>query len=501
MIEELKTLYPTLESNCEDLVLSSKKLFQAQQGKGVPEFYETLKLKINTKVNYEYSNVTKSNELADSLHQEFENIQTEIKDQKKPENKRQIDKIIEDYQKDKQKETKLSKLPQQFLKFDEKTSATQTNNTYIQNDKQQAQNKSLVAVNPNEHQLSVIEPARLGTVMVQKIKKIIKPEWHAPWKLMRVISGHHGWVRCIAVDPGNQFFVTGSSDRTIKFWDLATGNLKLTFTGHISTIRSVIVSARHPYLFSCAEDKTVKCWDLEQNKMIRDYHGHLSGVYSLALHPTLDVLVSGGRDSVCRVWDIRARQQIHVLEGHTNTIDSIICQEFEPQIVSGSQDSMIKLWDMTSGKCISTLTNHKKSVRAMAFHPLEYTFCSAASDNLKVWKCPEGTFLRNISGHNAMINSVAINRNNVLASAADNGSLYFWDWKSGYNFQQINTIAQPGSIAAENGIFCCTFDQSQMRFLTGECDKSIKMYKEDETATPETHPIDDIRIEYANQNY
>lgn len=99
--------------------------------------------------------------------------------------------------------------------------------------------------------------------MVSKIKKIIKPDWHAPWKLMRVISGHHGWVRCIAVDPGNQFFVTGSSDRTIKFWDLATGNLKLTFTGHISTIRSVIVSPRHPYLFSCAEDKTVKCWDLE----------------------------------------------------------------------------------------------------------------------------------------------------------------------------------------------------------------------------------------------
>jgi pleiotropic regulator 1 len=95
---------------------------------------------------------------------------------------------------------------------------------------------------------------------------------------------------------------------------------------------------------------------------------------------------------------------------------------------------MIKLWDMTSGKCVSTLTNHKKSVRALAFHPLEYTFCSAASDNLKVWKCPEGTFLRNVSGHNAMINSIAINRSNVLASAADNGSLYFWDWKSGYNF-------------------------------------------------------------------
>jgi pleiotropic regulator 1 len=55
----------------------------------------------------------------------------------------------------------------------------------------------------DSNKLSVVEPARLGTVMVSKIKKIIKPDWHAPWKLMRVISGHHGWVRCIAVDPGN----------------------------------------------------------------------------------------------------------------------------------------------------------------------------------------------------------------------------------------------------------------------------------------------------------
>lgn len=37
----------------------------------------------------------------------------------------------------------------------------------------------------------------------------VKPEWHAPWKLMRVIQGHLGWVRSIAVDPTNKFFVTG----------------------------------------------------------------------------------------------------------------------------------------------------------------------------------------------------------------------------------------------------------------------------------------------------
>lgn len=43
-------------------------------------------------------------------------------------------------------------------------------------------------------------------------------------------------------------------------------------------------------------------------------------------------------------------------------------------------------------------------------------------------------FLRNFSGHNAIINTLALNLDNVLVSGADNGSMKFWDWKSGYNF-------------------------------------------------------------------
>lgn len=42
------------------------------------------------------------------------------------------------------------------------------------------------------------------------------PTWHAPWELSAVISGHLGWVRSIAFDPNNEWFVTGSADRTIK---------------------------------------------------------------------------------------------------------------------------------------------------------------------------------------------------------------------------------------------------------------------------------------------
>lgn len=53
-------------------------------------------------------------------------------------------------------------------------------------------------------------------LILKKRPKRPKPEWRAPWKLMRVISGHLGWVRAIAMDPTNEWFATGAADRTIK---------------------------------------------------------------------------------------------------------------------------------------------------------------------------------------------------------------------------------------------------------------------------------------------
>ncbi|CAF1336290.1 unnamed protein product [Adineta steineri] len=317
-----------------------------------------------------------------------------------------------------------------------------------------------------------------------------KPQWHAPWKLMRVISGHLGWVRCVDVEPANEWFVTGAADRVIKIWDLASGTLKLSLTGHVSTVRGVAVSSRQPYLFSAGEDKQVKCWDLECNKVIRHYHGHLSAVYALSLHPTLDILVSCGRDSVARVWDMRTKAQIHCLTGHTNTVADVKTQAGDPSVVTGSHDSTIRFWDLIAGRTYCTLTHHKKSVRSLAIHPKWNTMASASPDNIKEWRFPKGEFIQNLSGHSAIVNSLASNADNVLVSGADNGSLYFWDWKTGYNFQRLQTIPQPGSIDPEMGIYAMTFDQSGSRLITCEADKTIKIYKEDETATEQSHPVD-----------
>lgn len=114
---------------------------------------------------------------------------------------------------------------------------------------------------------------------------------------------------------------------------------------------------------------------------------------------------------------------------------------------------------------------------------------------------------------------MAANSEGVLVSGADNGTLFFWDWRTGYNFQRFQAPVQPGSLDSEAGVFAMTFDQSGSRCLfslrnfrafdssfslfiyflilnptfarliTCEADKTIKVYREDDKATEETHPI------------
>ena len=326
-------------------------------------------------------------------------------------------------------------------------------------------------------------------IMRQRKAKQRVPEWHAPYKLKRVIAGHQGWVRAVSVDTSNEWFATGSSDRTIKIWDLASGILKVTLTGHASTVRGLDISARHPYLFSASEDKDAKCWDLEHNQATRTFHGHTSGVVCVKVHPTLDLVMTGSKDRTCRVWDMRSRTCVRVLHGHQHTVAAVDTQPTDPQVLTASQDGTIRLWDLVSGRSLTTLTHHKKSVRAIAVSPTENSFASASSDSVRTWKLPEGIFMRRMQHTPEIVNSLAINRQGVMAAAGDAGTLALYDYKTGYQFQSVMTPPQPGSLDSERGIFSCAFDMTGSRLITGEADKSIKIYAEDPDATPATFPL------------
>lgn len=317
-----------------------------------------------------------------------------------------------------------------------------------------------------------------------------KPQWHAPWKLSKVINGHTGWVRCVCVDPvDNEWFATGSNDTTIKIWDLAAGKLKITLIGHVMSVRDIAISKRHPYMFSASEDKLVKCWDLERNTAIRDFHGHLSGVHTVDVHPSLDIIATAGRDAVVRLWDIRSRSEVMVLPGHKSPINKVKCLPVDPQIISCSGDATVRLWDIIAGKASKVLTHHSRNIRDLTLHPAEFSFASVSTNDVRSWKLPEGQLLTNFQSQNTgILNTVSINHDNVLLAGGDDGTLCFYDYKTGHKYQSMMTTEVAGSLESERSILCSTFDVTGTRLITGEGDKSIKIWKQVPDATEDTFP-------------
>lgn len=85
--EELPPVYETIEEQCWDSIVASRKLFNSKSLVGAPEFYESLKLKLNTKISHEYANVAKSEDLAQQVESDLKNLQIDNSNAKPPQKK------------------------------------------------------------------------------------------------------------------------------------------------------------------------------------------------------------------------------------------------------------------------------------------------------------------------------------------------------------------------------------------------------------------------------
>ncbi|MCI0560718.1 MAG: WD40 repeat domain-containing protein, partial [Nitrososphaera sp.] len=72
-----------------------------------------------------------------------------------------------------------------------------------------------------------------------------------------------GDVNCIAFSPDGKTLASGSSDMTVRLWDVQTGALKWTLTEHSGSVNSVAFSPDGKTLASSSEDRTVRLWDIK----------------------------------------------------------------------------------------------------------------------------------------------------------------------------------------------------------------------------------------------
>jgi F-box and WD-40 domain protein CDC4 len=87
------------------------------------------------------------------------------------------------------------------------------------------------------------------------------------------------------------------------------------------------ICPREDKLVSWSFDRTLRIWDIASGNSLHVLEGHSDSV-NLGL--TDDVrIISWSKDRSFRIWDIASGNSLHVLEGHTDSIDGLAIRVFQ----------------------------------------------------------------------------------------------------------------------------------------------------------------------------
>ncbi len=257
--------------------------------------------------------------------------------------------------------------------------------------------------------------------------KTIKIWEVATGKGLRTLTGHSGVVLSVAYSPDGRYLASGSQDKTIKIWEVATGKVR-TLTGHYMTFWSVAYSPDGRYLASGSSDKTIKIWEVATGKELRTLTGHSMTVWSVAYSPDGRYLASGSWDKTIKVWDVVTGTELRILTGHSSGVFSVVYSPDGRYLASGSYDKTIKIWEVATGRELRTLTGHSSWVKSVVYSPDGRYLASGSYDKtIKIWEVATGKQLRTLNGHSDWVNSVVYSPDGrYLASGSADKTIKIW---------------------------------------------------------------------------
>ncbi|OCF40962.1 F-box and WD-40 domain-containing protein MET30 [Kwoniella heveanensis CBS 569] len=237
---------------------------------------------------------------------------------------------------------------------------------------------------------------------------MVERNWRKGRCNTRVLKGHTDGVMCLQyhtalTNPSYPVLITGSYDRSVRVWNLDSGEEVRVLRGHTRAVRCLQFDQM--LLFTGGMDGTVRMWNWRAGECLRVLDGHTDGVIALNYNGYL--LATGSADSTIQICNFRTGGKFF-LRGHEEWVNSVVLwdgktspQDVDPtalpsftqsssnrasrakspglgneeqsqpdidigtMLFSSSDDGTIKLWDLVAQTCIRTFEGHKAQVQSL----------------------------------------------------------------------------------------------------------------------------------------
>ncbi|POR30842.1 U3 small nucleolar RNA-associated protein 12 [Tolypocladium paradoxum] len=258
-----------------------------------------------------------------------------------------------------------------------------------------------------------------------------------------------GYSLCCAFLPGDKVVVVGTKSGELQLFDVASASLLDSVQAHEGAIWALNVHPDGRSVVSGSADKSAKFWDFKivqeevlgtkritpKLKLVQSRALKVSDdILSLKFSPDAKLLAISLLDNTVKVFFVDSLKLYLNLYGHKLPVLSMDISYDSKLIVTSSADKNIRIWGLDFGDCHKALFGHQDSILQVAFVPHNsdgnghHFFSSSKDKTIRYWDGDKFEQIQRLDGHHGEVWSIAISRNsNFLVSAGHDKSIRVWD--------------------------------------------------------------------------
>ena len=270
-----------------------------------------------------------------------------------------------------------------------------------------------------------------------------------------------------------KFKVITGVDKDLKVWDMHKAACIKDIIGHQSTILS-LTHSQIGTLISGSSDGTIKFWDMNADySFIKSIKEPNVAVSSLAMSETND-LISGFSDGTIKVWDLSTWKCVKVLKKHTKDVVVLVPLP-NNELISCS--SSIHIWNISTSQCLHSFINDSM-VFCIAITEERLVISGSEDGMIRVWSVLAKGKIRDLTGHEGCILSLEI-KNDLLCSGDAEGIIRLWNprtWKCFWVLDKHGSKISLLRLVDNNQLISCSVDCTVLvwNLNTYECISTLK---------------------------